>query len=136
MKLKPQTGAVALEFAIILPVFLLLLCGVIEFGIALYDKAVITNASREGARVGVVYRVDPVSGIYNPLSPAEIEAVVNNYLSKIPLIPGPSAVTVTVPPPTGNQLSVTVAWNYTLLLFPQLISTPINLAATTVMNLE
>jgi Flp pilus assembly protein TadG len=33
----------------------MLLFGIIEFGIILYDKAMITNASREGARAGIVY---------------------------------------------------------------------------------
>ena len=54
-----QKGVAALEFAIILPVLLLLTCGIIEFSVALYDKAMITNASREGARAGIVYAFDP-----------------------------------------------------------------------------
>ena len=41
------------EFAIVLLLLLILICGVIEFGVMFYDKAVITNASREGARAKI-----------------------------------------------------------------------------------
>ena len=33
----------------------MLLFGIIEFGIMLYDKVMITNASREGAQAGIVF---------------------------------------------------------------------------------
>jgi Flp pilus assembly protein TadG len=55
-KCKSQKGAAVIEFALILPILLLLLLGTIDGSLALYDKAVITNASREGARAGIVAR--------------------------------------------------------------------------------
>ena len=137
MKRRNQQGLAMVEFTIIAFVLFMLLFGIIEFSIILFDKAVITNASREGARAGIVAQYDPVTGYRLPPDPTQISNVVINYFSNIPLIPGPRPPNVTVTPVvSGNQFSVTVAWNYTLLLFPQLISTPINLAATTVMNLE
>ena len=42
----------------------MLLFGIIEFGIILYDKAMITNASREGARAGIVFDPDGISDSY------------------------------------------------------------------------
>ena len=57
MKIKnktlSQSGASAIEFALLLPVLLLFLFGIIEVSILFYNKAMITNASREGARVPV-----------------------------------------------------------------------------------
>ena len=44
-----------MEFAIVMPLLFVILFGIIEFGILLYDKAMITNASREGARAGIVF---------------------------------------------------------------------------------
>ena len=44
-----QKGAALIEFAIVLPLLLLLVFGAIEFGLLFYNKQVITNASREGA---------------------------------------------------------------------------------------
>lgn len=54
--LRAEHGAVAMEFAIILPIFLLLVCGIMDFGHAWYMTQMVTNASREGARYGVRYR--------------------------------------------------------------------------------
>ena len=48
-------GAIAVEFAIIFPLFLLLVAGVIDFGHAYFMKQTITNASREGARYGITW---------------------------------------------------------------------------------
>lgn len=52
-----QRGVAAIELAIVLPCFLLLIFGGISYGIALYNQAVITNASREAARTGIMFKV-------------------------------------------------------------------------------
>ena len=52
---QSQKGSVLVEFALILPVFLTLLFGVVTFSIALYNKTVLTMATREGARAGAMY---------------------------------------------------------------------------------
>jgi len=44
-------GAVAVEFAILLPVLLLLVFGIIDFGRALNAQIALTQAAREGARL-------------------------------------------------------------------------------------
>ena len=51
-----QRGAAAVEFAMLLPLLMALFMGTVEMGLILYNKAVLTNASREGARVGIVLR--------------------------------------------------------------------------------
>ena len=43
---KKQKGAEIVEFAITLPVLMLVLLSIMEFGLVLYDKALITNACR------------------------------------------------------------------------------------------
>ena len=66
MKIKSQTlnqsGASAIEFAFLLPVLLLFLFGIIEFSVLFYNKAMITNASREGARAGINFDWDGSEG--------------------------------------------------------------------------
>lgn len=54
MKLKNRRGAAVVEFAIVAPVFILLVFGIIEFGRAIMVKQVLVNASREGARQAVL----------------------------------------------------------------------------------
>jgi Flp pilus assembly protein TadG len=50
-------GIAAVEFAIIMPVFLLILAGMFDFGWAFYWKHNVTNASRAGARYAVQAKV-------------------------------------------------------------------------------
>jgi len=42
------------EFALVLPMFILLLFALVDFGRAFFTWQVVTNASREGARAGAV----------------------------------------------------------------------------------
>ena len=46
-------GQYLVEFALVIPVFLLLLSGMIDFGSGLFANQTIINAAREGARVGI-----------------------------------------------------------------------------------
>ena len=55
--LKNQKGTTVVEFAIILPLLLLLIFGIIEFGLFLFNRHVITNAVREAARAGIVVKL-------------------------------------------------------------------------------
>ena len=51
---RDQDGAAAVEFALLLPSLVLMLFGLIQFGIAFNTKIQATNAAREGARMAVV----------------------------------------------------------------------------------
>lgn len=51
MREQSQRGAVAVEFAIVLPVLLLLILAIIEFGRAYNVQLTLTAAAREGVRV-------------------------------------------------------------------------------------
>ena len=52
--IKDQRGVQAVEFAILLPVLLLLVFGIIDFGRAYFSWMIITNGAREGARAAAV----------------------------------------------------------------------------------
>ena len=51
---KKRRGAAAVEFAVVAPIFLLLVFGMIEYGRMVMVQQVLTNASREGARCAVL----------------------------------------------------------------------------------
>ena len=53
-RLGSRRGQSAVELALVLPMLFVVIFGAVEFGTAMYDKAVLTNASREGARAGIV----------------------------------------------------------------------------------
>ena len=105
-----QQGAAAVEFALILPILLMVLLGVIELSLALYDKAILTNASREGARAGIV--------LSSPkMTEAQIRNVVLNYTNGALISWGSAAtptVTIEQSSPAGfpNPLRVTVSYTY------------------------
>lgn len=49
-----ERGAELIEFALVLPLMLLVLLGIIDFGLLFQRYFVVTNAAREGARVAVL----------------------------------------------------------------------------------
>ena len=58
--LRSEKGQAMVEFALVLPLLLALLCGIIDFGWLYYNQITLNNAAREGARYAVIY-YDPVS---------------------------------------------------------------------------
>ena len=69
-RLRGEQGAELVEFALTLPLLLLLVLGIIEFGFLFQEYEVVTNASREGARLGAFipsagYTVDDVTARIN-----------------------------------------------------------------------
>jgi Flp pilus assembly protein TadG len=138
-KLRNERGAAAVEFAIVLPLLLFVVFGIIEFSIIFYDKAMITNASREGARAGIVYRPgDPPR-----LTEQEIKDVVDTYLqTHLISFGGTSSATVTAPAAgsaTGTPLTVTVDYTYNFLLLPNFMDSltgGLDMQAQTIMRME
>ncbi len=55
------TGQALVEFAFVLPVLLLLMVAIVDFGIVFYTQMTVTNAAWEGARAGATI-VDPTQG--------------------------------------------------------------------------
>src|SRR5256884_2802333 len=53
--LRRRAGQSMVEFAVLAPVFFLLLLGTIDLGRAVYTYNAISNAAREGARAAVPY---------------------------------------------------------------------------------
>jgi Flp pilus assembly protein TadG len=43
-------GAAAVEFALLFPVFLVMVCGIMDFGMLIYSQTVVNNAAREAVR--------------------------------------------------------------------------------------
>lgn len=130
-------GAIALEFVLVFPFLMLVLFGIIDTSLLLCDKAVITNASREAARAGVVVRVPQ-------LSVPQISAIALNY-TKNSLVTAGTATTPTVSvnqptgTSTGSPLTVTISYPYQGLVLGSAFSSltgPVTLTAVTVMNYE
>jgi TadE-like protein len=75
-----QAGQALTEFTVIMPIFLLLLVGMLEFGLAFSDRLTLSNATREGARVGAALSTgssSPCSGDPSGVDTSIIAAVEN-----------------------------------------------------------
>ena len=129
-----QRGAAAVEFALLLPLLMAMLVGTLDVGLMLYNKAVITNASREGARAGIVLR--------NPKpNNAEIAAVVQQYTQSrlISLLPSDLpqvSVLQSSPASYPNPLQVSVSYTFKGIAvggLMQSLGSPLVIRASTVM---
>jgi Flp pilus assembly protein TadG len=102
---KKRKGAAAVEFALVAPVFVLLVFGMIEYGRMVMVQQVITNASREGARRAVL----------DGATATDVSSTVTTYLTNGAV----SGATVTMNPTNpatvvaGNPITVTVSVPYT-----------------------
>lgn len=130
-----QDGTSVVEMAFVLPLLLLLVFAIGDFGIAYTRWNSLTNAVREGARVGVVFRTPCNAGAVT----AEIQNTVSNFAASAGL-DGPSIVTNAgnVCAGTGTQLTVTATAPYNYIAMSALagLAPSINLSARTVMRNE
>jgi hypothetical protein len=132
-------GVALIEFAFVAPVLIALLLLITEFGIALYDQSVITNAAREGARAGVVKRKDPEDSVLE-----KVRGVVMNYTDGrlISFDPSPSDEPVNVSvfseviSGTEPALRVQVNYEYRGLLLLGSRDQPLVLSSEAVMRYE
>jgi len=131
-RLLSERGSVAVEFALFLPVFLLLVFAVVELGSAWYAKQMLVNASRDGARM---------ASLLNPgdITDTDVETHVQTLLTQAGF-PGSFTVTSTGAEDTsGTLVSVQVDSTYQLPMLGALIPaslSEVNLSATTVMRHE
>jgi Flp pilus assembly protein TadG len=51
---RPEAGTSAVEFALVAPIFIMLVFGIISFGIVFAQNLALDNAARQAARSGVV----------------------------------------------------------------------------------
>lgn len=98
---RKRRGAAVVEFAIVAPLFFLLIFGMIEYGRMVMVQQVITNASREGARRAVL----------DGATAAEVQTTVNNYLTSAGIDSNPEYVTLDPADPgaAGYRQAVTVS---------------------------
>jgi len=103
--MRNERGQALLETALILPIVLLLMAGIFEFGRAYQVVQVLTNAAREGSRVAIL-----------PYVGANTDAVIRaqGYLAN----GGVKGATVTVTPTLMNIGASTVAGTQVKISYP------------------
>ncbi|MEY5002515.1 MAG: hypothetical protein RL678_324 [Pseudomonadota bacterium] len=136
ISVKKISGGVVVEFAIVLPILLTLIFGIVEFSVVLFNKAVITNAAREAARAGIVLKSPK-------LTTGQISSVATAYTGANLITFGtasPPTVTVTGAAGSfGTKLTVKVDYIYRGLGLGSLLSSitsPMTLTASAAMSHE
>ncbi|MGH9895513.1 MAG: TadE/TadG family type IV pilus assembly protein [bacterium] len=108
--MRREQGQALTEFALILPLLVVLLFGIIQFGIAFNNYVTLTDAVRAGARQGAVGR-----HIGGPAAAGAVEDRVREAASG--LNQDELAVTVSSPFTQGSDVTVTATYPYTISLF-------------------
>jgi len=126
--LKNEKGQSLVEFAILLPVLLLLLMGILEFGLMLNSYMTINNSAREGARLGIVSGSNlEISNLITNISP-NLDS--KNLIVNITPLDGSRT--------SGGTISVEVIYNYhlTIPIISNILGNVVVLKAQTSMRIE
>jgi Flp pilus assembly protein TadG len=90
-------GSVAVEFALLLPMLLLIVFGIVDFGRALNAQITLTQAAREGARLAALNQPNVVS---------------RTQAAAVGLSPVSVSVTSSCPSGAGQGVNATVVTSY------------------------
>lgn len=88
-----RDGTALVETALVLPIFFMIVLGIIEFGRAMMVAQLLNNGAREGTRVAIM------PGSTN----TDVQNAVSNFVSgAVGVAPGKLNITITVTPASGN----------------------------------
>ncbi len=133
-----ESGVVTVEFIFLLPILLLILVGIVEFGHLFAVRHTLTNASREGARAAVVYVGDTLTGTARSnFAKDAAKAAVDKYMADTKFT-GTYAVSDTAGTTSGDPVTVTVTAPGSLLLLDSFVPSlkNVSVSAETTMRME
>ncbi len=116
---RSEAGMATLEMAIVLPLLLLVVFAIVEFGLAFARLQIVQNAAREAARTAVLYRPNCSDGQVV----SEVNATVQMFSGNLGMgtLPNP-----TLTPPGGlcsaNIIQVSLTFNHDIPVAGGLIS--------------
>jgi Flp pilus assembly protein TadG len=105
-RLQSANGQAFVEFALVLPLLVMLVMGIAQFGLAFHNYLAITDATRVGARAAAVKRTAGActaarTAIQSTVSPKQWSTV-------------SSRITCTAGPNVGDPVTVTVKYPYSI----------------------
>jgi hypothetical protein len=115
---RSESGAQLVEFALVLPMLLLVALGIGEFGILFQRYEVLTNAAREGARIAVLPGYDNnaviTQRVRSYVTAGRVPTTVDNPTVLVENI----AIAVGGGLPALNARRVTVTYTHTYMFLP------------------
>jgi Flp pilus assembly protein TadG len=142
-----KRGQALVEFCLVIPIFLLMLCGIADFGIALFSRMTVINAAREGARASVMIPVPDTTGQIEATAKAAAKSAAVGGLVTLTSDPtvtcwgtkanpgSPSQIANCTNAVVGDSVRVTVTYGYKP-FFPLLAGNTLNLNATVQMVID
>ncbi|MGH9265802.1 MAG: TadE family protein [Acidimicrobiales bacterium] len=107
LRRRDQKGAALVEFAMVVGLFVMILYGLIYFGMALATKQRVTNAAAEGARAAVGATDTAVQGIAED----RVKSLLGEPNGRYTVVP--VAAACDSGNPTGPQcITVTISWDW------------------------
>ena len=95
-----EGGAAAVEFALVIPAFLLIICGICDFGNLYFQMDIVNEAARQGARLAAV----------NQETSQQIStALQSSYGNQLTVSESPAS------PTSGSNVTVTVTSTVTIM---------------------
>jgi Flp pilus assembly protein TadG len=154
-KLKKESGQAIVEFALIVPIFIILAFGLIDFSRLLYHNIIITNASKETLRLVSVGNditsisnrleniVEPITGSVTP-STVDDKDKDGKDCTKITLSSPPDSTIVAYITPTytstlnsGDEMTINVTYTYKFItLVSTIFNSGVNIEAKSYTRLE
>jgi Flp pilus assembly protein TadG len=102
-RLRSNSGQAMVEFALIVPILLVLMLAIFQFGVIFNDKVQVTNASRDAVRKAAVSRT-AANGVADAIAAAKASAPsLNKANMMVSVSPGQ-------PWTVGQDLTVTVTY--------------------------
>lgn len=100
---RSERGAELIEFALVLPLLLFIVLGIVDFGFLFQRLEVVTNAAREGARIAVLpsyTTADVDSRVRSYMNAAGVPDAYNNTILSV------NTTTPSVTLPSGTSIEV------------------------------
>ena len=106
LRFRNDDGQAFVEFVIVLPILVLLIFGITQFGLAFRNYIAITDAARVGARAAAVKRTS------SPCAAAS--TAIQNTVSTGQWAQISSRLTCVAGPNVGDQVSITIQYPYSI----------------------
>lgn len=133
---RKSNGQSLVEFAFVLPLLLLMMVALVDFGMIFYTQMAVTNAAWEGARAGATV-VDPSQGDQEIIGAAQSAAYGLDH-SRLAIDIDPAQDEFPrdqpFPAPRGESLTVTVAYQVKLTI--PALTVPVKAQAVTRMEYQ
>ena len=111
---KRSEGQALVEFALVAPIFLLLVLGVVEFGRAWQVSQTLTDAARAGCRVAVVYNTNTTIDTVSSRMNANMAAARLDTASAVKTVTGYNPSTGQRTASTGDPAVCSITYPYQL----------------------